>query len=85
MGGNPSNCGKKKTTITTNRAIPAKAAKTYLTFECFFLGLSESERFFRHLPDFVLSRSLDHLPFSTRGTGKRYPCATFSSLRFLNI
>jgi len=55
-------------------AIPAKAAKTYLSFEDFFLGLSESERFFRHLPDFVLSRSLDHLPFSTRGTGKCSPC-----------
>jgi hypothetical protein len=33
------------------------------------LGLFASERFLRHLPDFVRSRSFDHLPSSTLGTG----------------
>jgi hypothetical protein len=53
--------------------IPVTAAKAYLSLEDFFLGLSASERFFRHLPDFVRSRSFDHLPFSTRGAGKNPP------------
>jgi len=71
MRGNPSSSGKNKTKITTIAMTPATAAKAYLRFECLFLGLSVSERFFRHLPDFVLSRSFDHFPFSTLGTGKR--------------
>lgn len=47
----------------------AVAVATYLWFELFFRGLFASERFFRHLPDFVLSRSFDHLPSLTLGTG----------------
>ena len=35
-----------------------------------FLGLFASERFFRHLPDLVLSLSFDHFPFFTLGAGK---------------
>ena len=45
----------------------------YLTFDFFSLGWSASDRFLRHLPDFVLSRSFDHLPFLTSGTGKHSP------------
>jgi len=49
-------------------------AMAYLAIEYFlFLGLSASERFFLHLPDFVLSLSLDHFPFLTLGTGKSSP------------
>jgi hypothetical protein len=44
-------------------------APAYFSFDRFFLGWLASERFFRHLPDFVLSRSLDHLPFFTVGAG----------------
>jgi hypothetical protein len=62
-------------------ATPANTAKPILSFEGFFLGLSASERFFRHLPDFVLSRSFDHLPFSTRGAGKNPP----QPLSFLDV
>jgi hypothetical protein len=74
MCGNPTNSGKKRTitTTTTTITIPATAAKAYLSLEDFFRGLSVSERFFRHLPDFVRSRSFDHFPFSTRGTGKNF-------------
>jgi hypothetical protein len=47
--------------------------KTYLRVELLGgFGLSASDRFFLHLPDFVLSLSFDHLPFLTLGTGKTY-------------
>ena len=45
----------------------------------FFLGLFASDRFLRHLPDFVRSRSFDHLPSSTLGTGKPNSPTTFLS------
>ena len=52
-------------------AVITAMAKMYLRFERLgFFGWSASERFFLHLPDFVLSLSFDHLPFFTRGTGK---------------
>jgi len=45
-------------------------ANAYLRTERFlFFGWSASDRFFLHLPDFVLSLSFDHLPFLTRGAG----------------
>jgi hypothetical protein len=56
----------------------------YLTLLVFFLGLFVSERFFRHLPDFVLSRSFDHLPFSTLGTGKCSSSYAVFKWRFLH-
>ena len=43
-------------------------AAAYFRFDC-FLGWLASDRFLRHLPDFVLSRSFDHLPSFTVGTG----------------
>jgi hypothetical protein len=64
-------------------AMIAAMAKMYLRFECLgFFGWSASERFFLHLPDFVLSLSFDHLPFFTRGTGKNHTSlVNFSSSR----
>jgi len=60
-------------------AVITAMAKMYLRFERLgFFGWSASERFFLHLPDFVLSLSFDHLPFFTRGTGKTaLPLLTF--------
>jgi len=62
-------------------------ATAYFATECFaFLGLSESERFFLHLPDFVLSLSLDHFSFLTLGVGKNSPSVQQSRiLVFTNI
>jgi len=63
----------------------------YLRFERFFsLGWSASDRFFLHLPDFVLSLSFDHLPFLTRGAGKilhrhAFPFSVFLPYIFNNI
>jgi hypothetical protein len=58
---------------------------TYLRREDFgFFGWFASDRFFLHLPDFVLSLSFDHLPFFTLGTGKKITSlAAFSTLAFL--
>ncbi len=50
--------------------MPTVAIVTaYFRFECLFLGWLASERFLLHLPDFVLSRSFDHLPSFTVGIG----------------
>lgn len=68
------NPGNRKYRITNTSTINAIKAKTYLRRDCFLLrGWSASERFFLHLPDFVLSLSFDHLPFLTSGTGKNSP------------
>jgi hypothetical protein len=67
------------TSVMATAAIMAMAI-TYLRREGFvFFGWFASERFFLHLPDFVLSLSFDHLPFFTRGTGKK----SLPLLRFL--
>ena len=70
----PNSSGNKKYKITIASTITAIAAKAYMRRERFFsLGLSASERFFRHRPDFVRSLSFHHLPFLTVGTGKGLP------------
>jgi hypothetical protein len=52
--------------------------------ECFCsLGLSASDRFLRHLPDFVRSLSFDHLPFLTVGTGKSFTLFGYCIFCFL--
>ena len=61
----------------------AAAATRYFSLERFFLGRLASERFFRHLPDFVLSRSFDHLPSFTVGTGTGFHLEF--SFRFISI
>jgi hypothetical protein len=80
MCGSPSHSGKNKTTTTNTTATTPTMPKAYFqAFLDFFLGLFASERFLRHLPDFVRSRSFDHLPSSTRGTGMlRSPCSSLS-------
>ena len=67
---------RKRTSSAMVTAMIAVMAIMYLRFERLIsFDWPASDRFFLHLPDFVLSLSFDHLPFFTRGTGKiTLPC-----------